>query len=415
MDASVLDLDLPATVDRICARIKESAAKMGKRGAVVAISGGIDSSVCATLSARALGREHVFVLILPERDSSARSGRLGRMLADHLHVEHIVHDIAPTLEAIGCYRWRDEAIRAVFPEYGDGWKNKIVISGGLEGRHQLLQARRADARRAPCRRSGSGPRSTCRSSRRTNFKQRIRKTVEYFHADRLNYAVIGTPNRLEYDQGFFVKNGDGSADMKPIAHLYKTQVYALARHLGLPDGCRRRAADDGHLQPGAGTGRVLLRAAVRADGPGAVGAEPRAAGEGAGGGAGASPSSRPSTCTATSRRSGERRATCTRGPSWSSPSKRSSSSAGAAAYAAAVTRSTSIPSLPAGGGGLSRAPPIKSRAMSCNDIAAQNAISSVLLMPWPPVARHFANSPATALGSSTPAAAMACGDSVSST
>jgi len=51
----------------------------------------------------------------------------------------------------------------------------------------------------------------------------------------LNYAVIGTPNRLEYDQGFFVKNGDGAADLKPIAHLYKTQVYALARHLGLPD------------------------------------------------------------------------------------------------------------------------------------------------------------------------------------
>ena len=69
----------------------------------------------------------------------------------------------------------------------------------------------------------------------TNFKQRIRKTMEYYHADRLNYAVAGTPNRLEYDQGFFVKNGDGAADVKPIAHLYKTQVYAMARHLGLPD------------------------------------------------------------------------------------------------------------------------------------------------------------------------------------
>ena len=69
----------------------------------------------------------------------------------------------------------------------------------------------------------------------TNFKQRIRKTLEYFHADRLHYAVVGTPNRLEYDQGFFVKNGDGSADLKPIAHLYKTQVYALARYLELPE------------------------------------------------------------------------------------------------------------------------------------------------------------------------------------
>jgi NAD+ synthase len=234
MDASVLDLDLPATVDRICARIKESAAKLGKRGAVVAISGGIDSSVCATLSARALGREHVFFLILPERDSSARSGRLGRMLADHLHVEHIVHDIAPTLEAIGCYRWRDDAIRAVFPDYGDSWKNKIVIAGGLERgiNYHKLVVESPDGRRQEKR---LGPKEYLQIVAAQNFKQRIRKTLEYFHADRLNYLVIGTPNRLEYDQGFFVKNGDGAADMKPIAHLYKTQVYALARHLGLPD------------------------------------------------------------------------------------------------------------------------------------------------------------------------------------
>ena len=74
----------------------------------------------------------------------------------------------------------------------------------------------------------------------TNMKQRTRKQLEYYHADRLNYAVLGTPNRLEYDQGFFVKNGDGAADIKPIAHLYKTQVYALAAHLGLPEEIRSR-------------------------------------------------------------------------------------------------------------------------------------------------------------------------------
>jgi NAD+ synthase len=58
--------------------------------------------------------------------------------------------------------------------------------------------------------------------------------MEYYHADRLHYAVLGTPNRLEYDQGFFVKGGDGLADVKPIAHLYKTQVYQLAAALGVP-------------------------------------------------------------------------------------------------------------------------------------------------------------------------------------
>lgn len=234
MDASVLDLDLPKTVERICERIRESVATMRKRGAVVAISGGIDSSVCAALSTRALGREHVLFLILPERDSSSRSGRLGNMLADHLNVERIVCDIAPTLDAIGCYRWRDDAIRAVFPDYGEGWKNKIVIAGGLErgiNFHKLVVEDPSGQRQE----KRLGPKEYLQIVAAQNFKQRIRKTLEYFHADRLNYLVIGTPNRLEYDQGFFVKNGDGSADMKPIAHLYKTQVYALARHLGLPN------------------------------------------------------------------------------------------------------------------------------------------------------------------------------------
>jgi len=205
-----------------------------RRGYVVAMSGGIDSSVSAALCVRALGKERVYGLLLPERDSSGVSVTRGRMLAEHLGVRHELFDIAPTLEAIGCYRWRDDAIREVFPEYGEGWKNKIIITGGLEGRinHFQLVVETPDGEQRQAR---LGLREYLQIVAATNFKQRTRKTVEYFHADRLNYAVIGTPNRLEYDQGFFVKNGDGSADAKPIAHLYKTQVYAMARHLGLPD------------------------------------------------------------------------------------------------------------------------------------------------------------------------------------
>ena len=60
------------------------------------------------------------------------------------------------------------------------------------------------------------------------MKQRTRKQIEYYHTDQLNYAVPGTPNRLEYDPGFLVRNGDGAADSKPIAHLYKSRVYPLA-------------------------------------------------------------------------------------------------------------------------------------------------------------------------------------------
>lgn len=234
-DASVLDMDCDRVIEDICSRLREILSKdVSRRGFVVAMSGGIDSSVSSALCVRAIGPQRVYGLMLPERDSSGASTARGRLLAEHLKIKYEVFDIASTLEAIGCYRWRDDAIRVVFPEYSDGWKNKIVISGGLEGRvnHFQLVVQSPDGK---TRQERLGLKEYLQIVAATNFKQRIRKTVEYFHADRLNYAVIGTPNRLEYDQGFFVKNGDGSADVKPIAHLYKTQVYALARHMKLPE------------------------------------------------------------------------------------------------------------------------------------------------------------------------------------
>ena len=234
LDPKVLEMDNDRVIEHICARLREILSKeVSRRGFVVAMSGGIDSSVSSALCVKALGKERVYGLMLPERDSAGASTARGRQLAEHLQIQYEVFDIAATLDAIGCYRWRDDAIRKVFPQYGDGWKNKIVISGGLEGRVNHFQL---------VVQNPGGELFTERLAlpqylqivAATNFKQRIRKTVEYFHADRLNYAVIGTPNRLEYDQGFFVKNGDGSADVKPIAHLYKSQVYALARHMKLP-------------------------------------------------------------------------------------------------------------------------------------------------------------------------------------
>ena len=230
----VLELDLATEADRIAGRLRDILRDLSRRGLVVAMSGGIDSSVCAALAVRAVGKDKVFGLLLPEQDSSSGSSARGRQLATHLGIECELVDIAPTLAAIGCYRWRDEAIRRVFPDYDGSWKNKIVIAGGLDGQFNHFKIV-VQTPQGEMREERLGLREYLQIVAATNFKQRIRKTVEYFHADRLNYAVVGTPNRLEYDQGFFVKNGDGSADLKPIAHLYKTQVYAMARHLGLPE------------------------------------------------------------------------------------------------------------------------------------------------------------------------------------
>ncbi len=234
LDAECLSLNAAAEAERIARYLRTMLRdELRRRGLVVAISGGIDSSVSAALAARAVGAERVLGLLLPERDSSPGSLARGEQLARHLGIEYVVQDIGPVLEAIGCYRWRDDAIRAVFPEYGEGWKSKIVIAGGVRGQFNHFQLV-VQSPAGEQRQRRLGVREYLQIVAATNYKQRIRKTIEYFHADRLNYAVIGTPNRLEYDQGFFVKNGDGSADVKPIAHLYKSQVYALARHLGLP-------------------------------------------------------------------------------------------------------------------------------------------------------------------------------------
>ncbi|HTM32716.1 MAG TPA: NAD(+) synthase [Vicinamibacterales bacterium] len=237
---AVLDLDLEKTAALIEQAVRRQVGELRRRGIVVGLSGGIDSSVVTSICARALGADRVLVLLMPERVSSPESEQLGRVLAGKLGTPTLVENIAPTLEAAGCYRRQDEAIRMVFPEYGDGWRNKITLPSILDGDRLNVSELTVE--------SPSGERRTARMPlaaylqmiAATNFKQRVRKMMEYYHADRLNYAVAGTPNRLEYDQGFFVKLGDGAADVKPIAHLYKSQVYALAEYLGVPEEIRRR-------------------------------------------------------------------------------------------------------------------------------------------------------------------------------
>jgi NAD+ synthase len=240
-DRHVLAIDAAAETRRIESWIKEQVyGRMRKRGAVVAISGGIDSSTVAALCARALGKERVLGLLLPERDSSDDALRLGRLLAEALGVTALVENIAPALTAIGCYQRQIEAIRQVAPQYGAGWKCKVGLPSILEGDRLNVTLLTVEDPGGTTRTVRMPPATYLQLVAATNYKQRIRKITEYYHADRLNYAVAGTPNRLEYDQGFFVKQGDGAADFKPIAHLYKTQVFALAEHLGVPEEIRRR-------------------------------------------------------------------------------------------------------------------------------------------------------------------------------
>lgn len=211
-----------------------------KKGVVVGMSGGIDSSVVAALSVRVLGKERVFGLLMPERDSAGETLPLSKGLAEHLGINYAHEDISLILEAAGCYRRRDDAIRRIAPEYGPGWKSKIVLPPVVDDQRYRLFTVVLQSPEGVLSQHQLDLPAYLGIVAATNFKQRTRKMLEYYHADRLNCAVAGTPNRLEYDQGFFVKLGDGAADVKPIAHLYKTQVYQMAEFLQLPESIRNR-------------------------------------------------------------------------------------------------------------------------------------------------------------------------------
>ena len=231
--------DPAATAERLEQGIRDALTDLGRRGVVVAVSGGVDSGVVAGLCVRAIGPKRVLLLRLPERELSEGSSDLGLQLAEKLGTPTEENSISPALEGLGCHALEEEAIRQVFPDYEPSWGHKLVRSPPSGGMIVFsLVVERPDGTQERRRMPSDAYRKLLAA---TNMKQRTRKLLEYSWADRLHYAVAGTPNLLEYDQGFFVKGGDGLADLKPIAGLYKQQVFALARFLDLPEGIAGRA------------------------------------------------------------------------------------------------------------------------------------------------------------------------------
>ncbi|MBL7969384.1 MAG: NAD(+) synthase [Prolixibacteraceae bacterium] len=232
----IKDIDLEC--NRIVNQLKEDVFGLTKRkGAVVGISGGIDSSTTLALAAKAIGSENILGVLLPEKDSSQESKDFALKLAKKFNVQTIEEDITGALEGFGCYSRRDEAVKRVFPEYNpSSFKMKIGVN--QSGLNQFLPPVFSITIIDP---NGQSQSKILHVSEylqivaASNFKQRCRMSMLYYHAERLHYAMLGTPNKHEVEQGFFVKYGDGGADIMPIAHLYKSQVYQLAEHLGVPE------------------------------------------------------------------------------------------------------------------------------------------------------------------------------------
>jgi NAD+ synthase len=216
-----VEFDPAACIEDLAGRTREAIRELGRGGAVVAVSGGIDSSAVAGVCVRALGAERVLLLRLPERDAGTTSSDLGLELAEALGAPTVEEPITDALEALGCYRRRDEAIRKLFPDYEPDWRHKVVRSaptGGITFFSLVVEppGGEEEQRRMP-------PDAYRELIAATNMKQRVRKLLEYSWADQLGYAVAGTPNLLEYDQGFFVKGGDGLADLTDTFSLPQTQ------------------------------------------------------------------------------------------------------------------------------------------------------------------------------------------------
>ncbi|MCB0283310.1 MAG: NAD(+) synthase [Calditrichae bacterium] len=231
----LVKLNVAGEAERISEKLKSDVVKkLKKRGAVIGISGGIDSSVVLALCAKTFGPKKVLGVMMPESDSNPDSLILARKLANKFGVEYIVENMTAALAGYGCYNRRDEAIKSVFPEYDSTYKAKIVLPGGIDQDKlsvfylTIISAEGEEkTERLPLK-------EYLQIVAASNFKQRSRMSMLYYHADARNYAVIGTGNKNEHEQGFFVKYGDGGADVKPIAHLFKTQVFQLAAYLEVP-------------------------------------------------------------------------------------------------------------------------------------------------------------------------------------
>ena len=214
-----------------------------KNGVVIGLSGGLDSSVTAALSVKSLGPENVLGLILPEKESSPKSENLAKSLANQLGIKIETIDMTSILDAFNVYAIRENIVKKYFESFTKGCKYRLVVSqdavikGGL--RIPFLEIQDNDKVIHKFRLTPSDF-STLSSA--TSIKHRSRMSMLYYFAEKNNFAVIGSTNKSEYIQGYFVKYGDGGVDLEPLQNLYKTQVLQLGNHLKISSNILDRKA-----------------------------------------------------------------------------------------------------------------------------------------------------------------------------
>lgn len=241
-----LAIDAPAEIARIVTALAQHLVEpLDRRGCVVVLSPSVESALCAALAVRAVGQEHVLGLSLPDRENRPGDDALARRTAEHLGIELVVEDITPVLEAVGCYSRRNAAIRLLIPRFTEAWRWQLLArqeptGSEREAFHQIV-AESPEGERLVLR---VPPPEHHAIAAATAFRYRVRAMLAYYYADLRQSAVIGSLNRRQFEQGEFVKGGDGLSDIEPLAHLYSTQIAQLAAAMHIDASAIPRAVAD---------------------------------------------------------------------------------------------------------------------------------------------------------------------------
>ncbi len=242
----VLKIDSAQELERLSKFLQEQVKTFRRKGILVGLSGGVDSACISAVAVRALGKDRVVGLILPEKESNPISSEYAAKHAEAMGIEYREIPVTPTVDSVVSYQGRDEFVQKLIPEYQPGYKYNITLPTDLLERDALnfysLQVQLPDGEILKKRLSPEGFRTTTSFA---NIKIRARMLHLYAEADRRSLLVAGTTNRTECLLGDFCKYGDGGTDIEPLAHLYKNQIYQLSEYLEvIPEIIDRQPSPD---------------------------------------------------------------------------------------------------------------------------------------------------------------------------